>query len=137
MKLNEVVQSNYHVNIKSWVIKAKTLSVEQIKHVLHDESERDPEWFITKRGSRLRQLASEIITLALVEVSDERWSESDFEGHTHSDLISQAIGDIVSAVTPFYHQIRTQLLAHKVEQEKARTNLNKEETNHVEQIKTH
>lgn len=119
MKLGEVAHSTYHTNVKSWIVRARTLATEQVKHILHEESDRDPNWFVSKRGSRLRQLVSEILTLALKEVSDEAWSESDFEGRAHSDLLSQAINDVTSSITPFYHQLRTEKIAHQLEQTKA------------------
>lgn len=115
MRLNEL-STTYHANIRTWVTQAKTLSVEQLKHILHDESERDPNWFIAHRESRLRQLVSEILTLALKEVSDQEWSEADFEGHTHSDMISQAINDVTRTIDPFYHELRTKVIAKELEQ---------------------
>ncbi len=134
MKLGEVAHNTYHTNVKSWIVKARALAVEQIKHVLHEESDRDPNWFVAKRGSRLRQLVSEILTLALKEVSDEAWSESDFEGRAHSDLLSQAINDVTSSITPFYHQLRTEKIADQLEQSRSTP---QEQSTPVEQINTH
>ena len=113
MKLLEV-HGTYHPNVKMWITQAKSLAVEELQHVLDDESKRDPQWFVNKRGSRLRQLVSEILTMTLQEVSDEKWTATDFEGHTHSDQISQAINDLVKIIDPIYHQIRTELLTKDI-----------------------
>ena len=64
-------------------------------------------------------LVSEIMTLALQEVSDHEWSESDFEGHIHSDLLSKAINDVTTAIDPFYHQLRTTIISHQVANKQA------------------
>ena len=115
MKLLELAKG-YHPNIKSWISKAKTQTITHVTHVLHDESARDPKWFIDNRGSRLSQLVNEIFTLELKEVSNDTWTETDFEGRTHSDLVSQAIKEITTNIEPVYRMLRIQLISNQLKQ---------------------
>ncbi|MGZ8924513.1 MAG: hypothetical protein ACXW2E_01390 [Nitrososphaeraceae archaeon] len=120
MKLLEVAlnQTGVHSNITSWITKAKPLVVEEIKSMLENESKHDANWFVTKRGSRITQLVSEILTLKLKEVSNDTWDESDFEGHQHSDQITAAIRDVAAVVSNIYRQLRVSLISAHIQQQK-------------------
>lgn len=113
MRLCELASAKYHANISSWISRAKVLTIEHVIHVLKDESKRDKKWFVLNRGTRLKQLITEILTISLEHVSNGSWSESDFEGKSHSDIISNTIDDVLAVVGPFYKSLKTQLVLKK------------------------
>ena len=119
MKLLELqqyyhVQQNYHTHITTWISNAKRNTIQTIEDILIDEAHRDSNWFINKRGSRIRQLVDEIFTLKLREVSRNSWSEADFEGREHSDLITNAINTLTQHANSTYHNIRKQIISKQV-----------------------
>lgn len=122
MKLNEVAHQPYHSNITSWITRAKVLTVSEVTQMLKDESMKDRNWFVRSRGTRLRQLVSEILTLKLKDVSNDQWTESDFEGHQHSDLVTSAINEIMTRVTVVYRQLRIALVSKELKDQKDKNN---------------
>lgn len=94
-----------HKNISGWISSASTHALTSIQAVLADESTTDPTWFKTVRKRRLRQLATEIFTLKLVEVSKHRWSETDFEGKNHSYAVTAAIDALTRKATHIFNQL--------------------------------
>lgn len=105
MKVGNIITTHPHKNIVSWVNAAAHRAFDDIRELLRDESEHDAEWFVSGRRSRLSQLVNEIFTLKLVDASDGKWTEQDFEGHEHSSLISKALADLTVRVTNEYRRI--------------------------------
>lgn len=112
MKLNEISDSTYHNNITNWLTRAAALALRELERIMREESKKDPFWFIVKRGNQIPQLVSEVFTLALYEVSDNKWSLADFEGRKHSDLLARSIDNITRSITPYYHKLRADTLEH-------------------------
>lgn len=105
MKIGSVVNSAPHKQITNWVNAAEHKSYEDIRTLLKDERDSDPEWFINGRPRRMTQLVNEIFTIMLMEVSEGRWSERDFEGRQHSNLISKAISSLTTRVMAEYRRL--------------------------------
>lgn len=107
MKFTDVSPFKKQHQITTWVNTAKHQSIVDITSLLQDESTHDPHWFITGRGLRLKQLVDEIFTLKLMDVSNHKFTEQDFEGKDHSLLISKAIAEVVAQITTKYKQLST------------------------------
>jgi len=100
MKASNIIHQ--HDNISSWIVDAKRAATNQCIDIINAEFESDPTWAIRVRGSRLKQLCGEILTLKLVEESDFQWKSADFAGSAHSAIITSAINSIYSAVHAHY-----------------------------------
>jgi hypothetical protein len=105
MKIGAFVDSTPHKQITTWVNAAAHRAYEDVRELLREESKSDPQWFLRGRGTRLTQLVSEIFTLKLIDASDGRWSERDFEGQQHSSIITKALSDLIGRVTAEYRRI--------------------------------
>lgn len=114
MKFEEASPLNPHSNITSWVNAAKYQSVAEITSMLKDEAKEDTAWFLTGRRSRIKQLSSEIFTLKLMDVSNNKWSTHDFEGRDHSIVITSAINDVTNMVTAKYRELASAVNAQRV-----------------------
>ena len=109
MKIGSFVDATPHKQITTWVNAAAHRAYEDIRELLRDESKTDPEWFRRGRGNRLTQLTNEIFTLKLIDASDGRWAERDFEGRQHSSIITKALSDLTARVVAEYRRISTTL----------------------------
>lgn len=107
MKIGSLVDSTPHKQITTWVNAAAHRAYEDIRVLLKDERDTDPDWFVAGRRGRLSQLVSEIFTIKLLDVSEGRWSERDFEGRLHSSIITKAIASLTTHVMAEYRRLVT------------------------------
>lgn len=107
MKIGSLVDSTPHKQITTWVNAAAHRAYEDIRSLMKDERDTDPSWFVRGRPARISQLVSEIFTIKLLDVSEGRWSERDFEGRLHSSIITKAIASLTTRVMAEYRRLVT------------------------------
>lgn len=109
MKIGSLVDSTPHKQITTWVNAAAHRAYEDIRSLMKDERDTDPAWFISGRPGRISQLVNEIFTIKLLDVSEGKWSERDFEGKQHSSIITKAIASLTTRVMAEYRRLVSQL----------------------------
>lgn len=111
-----------------WLSRAVEMAVTDIIPLITNESEKEPEWFVSPtRASRIDRLVLIMFTAKLLEVSNGQWIEREFLGQEHSDAIDAALRTIRSRINPVFQQLRQQAMT-KLASKKTEPHMRKKET---------